>query len=175
MNNENSNRNNASSVRVPYEHGHSSTQTSLNERPKPPSSYIESPELVALLNHIHSRDHAICLGMVIDFLKYGELRKTQNDRKRLHEILIHAGFSSEFISQHEEYMEYFIHNLQFVHGDLWKIVYSSNRKSQNPNQEVLVNTQGITNHRRSAISPNSINFAPTINSTSLNPRPSRRG
>lgn len=168
------NQNNGSSVRVPFDHGHSSTQnsvrdSSVNERPKPPSSYIESPELVALLNHIHSRNHAICLSMIIDFSKYGELCKTQNDRKRLHEILICAGFSSEFISQHEEYMEYFIHNLQFVHADLWKIVYSSIRKSQNSNQEVIVNTE----HRRSPTSPNSIMFSPNINSTSLNSRSSR--
>lgn len=107
---------------------------SVNGRPKPPSSYIESPELVALLNHIHTRNHAICLSMVVDCLKYGKLRRMQNDRERLHEIMIHAGFSCEFISHHGDYMEYFINNLHFIHAELWETIYSGIDQLQNLNQ-----------------------------------------
>lgn len=116
-----------------------STHVTVNERPKPPSSYIESPELVALLNYIHSRDHAVALGMIIDFVKYGNLQKSQNDRKRLHEILIRAGFSSEFISLHDSYMEYYIHNLKFIYAEMWKTVSSL----INVNHRAMVNVNDI--------------------------------
>lgn len=148
---------------------------SVNERPKPPTSYIESPELVASINHIHSRNHAICLGMVIDCLKYGKLR-VQNDRKRLHEIMINAGFSCEFISNHGDYMEYFIYNLHFTHAALWETIYSAIGKIQTSNQEGSSNTHRMAENRniemynQSPISPNSASNVNSISLYSCSPR-----
>lgn len=120
-----------------------STHGTANERPKPPSSYIESPELVALLNYIHSRDHAIGLSMVIDFVTHGNLQRSQNDWKRLLEILIRAGFSSEFISHHNSYMEYYIHNLKFIHEGMWETVSFLINERQNVNQQAMVNVHDV--------------------------------
>lgn len=100
--------------------------TSQEQRPKLPSSYTESPELIVLIKYINSRDHEICLSMIIDFLKNGELLQMQENRIRIYELLINAGFSSDFISKYNDYMEYYIcNNLKFMHKDLWKMAFHS--------------------------------------------------
>lgn len=97
-----------------------SSNNENNVRPKPPSQYVASPELVALIQYIRSRNHELCLSMIIDYLKNGELFPRRNNHKRMHEIMINSGFSCDFISMHDDYLEYYIKDLKCMHDALWK-------------------------------------------------------
>lgn len=115
------------------------------KRPLPPSTYVESPELVILIKYINSRDHEICLSMMINYLKYGELLEKHNDRKRLYELLINAGFTIDFISRHDDYMEYYVCDLKFVHGELWRKIFDLIGHRNNMNEERPPPDSGIVN------------------------------
>lgn len=111
-----------------------SSENSIIERPTAPSPYVASPELIALMQYINSRSHEICLSMTIDYLNYGQLITPRNNRRRLHEILINAGFSCEFISRHDDYMGSYISDLIFAHGSLWKTILNLIEKRNSTNR-----------------------------------------
>lgn len=129
--------------------------TSQEQRPQLPSSYIESPELVVLIKYINSRDHEICLSMIIDYMKNGALLQMQENRNRMYELLINAGFSSDFISRYDDYIEYYIFNLKFVHGDLWKRVFNLIRERNSVNDIIFTRAIVDSNHSNVTTSPSS--------------------